>query len=769
MPAASALVLAGGATLSVAYLLLAGHPAAQSIVFLSANLAEVVTIAVTWRRTRITVIPLLLAAAVVYFAANMASNLYTLAAHSPLPFPSAADGGFFVAYALFAAFLSRVTGTSTATDRGSAIDVTVFALAVSAPIVELVLVPAGAAARTLPLDALVTAVAYPAAVLVLLALAVRLMLLTERRTRAHVLLTAWITLELTGAVWYSATSAHGTFRHGTPWFLTGILAYTALAAAVVSPSTPVVASRQGALEVHAGRPLLTLPVLALVPIVTAGVVSGTERRVPYFALTALAVLIGLATLRVRALTVDLPEQRRAQERLHVLAQQLTEQTAAVRAQALEMEHRAVHDSLTGIGNRALFTQNLTHALAQRRTPGRGVGLMLVDLDAFKSINDALGHETGDELLIHVGERLASCARDGDTVARVGGDEFAVVLPDVSLPEVMRVAKRCLAALNAPVEIGRRRVDVQATMGVVVGDRGQDAALLTREADVALYSAKERRLGGFEVFNPAEHVAVLDRHALETELSGAAARNELRLHYQPVLRLGTGAVVGSEALVRWQHPVRGLLGPAHFVPLAEDSGRIAELGAWVLETACRQTVAWNQDTPEGSPLGVAVNVSCRQLVDPGFATRVGDILADVGIDPTLVTLEVTESALGGDADVVIDHLGKLKALGVTLAIDDFGTGYSSLSQLRRLPVDILKIDKSFVSGIARAPEEWALAAAIVKLATSLGKKTLAEGVELGEQLAHIRALGCDLAQGYLFAKPLVPAEFAASLRDGRLRR
>jgi diguanylate cyclase (GGDEF)-like protein len=410
----------------------------------------------------------------------------------------------------------------------------------------------------------------------------------------------------------------------------------------------------------------------------------------------------------------------------------------------------------------MLRDRLEHALSQRpRGPDRGAGLLLIDLDGFKLINDSYGHAAGDAALVAVGERLVGSVRPSDTAARLGGDEFAIVLEDVNLGEAVQTANRVLDTLKPALPIGEREAALSASIGVVVATGSKDVDEVLQEADVAMYAAKERT-GAYEVFVAERHRAILDRHLLQADLRGVASRGELVLHYQPILDLGTGDVVGTEALVRWNHPQRGMVQPGDFISLAESSGAIVEIGLHVLLEAARQTVAWNRSREGRRPLELAVNLSPRQLLDPRLPADVQRVLDEVSLPPKLLTLEVTETALMADTDEMIARLESLKALGVVLAIDDFGTGYSSLSYLRRLPIDILKIDRSFVSGIAREPEEWALTAAIVKLATSLSKRTLAEGVELGEQLAHLRSVGCDFAQGFLFSRPVLPDELAPLL-------
>ncbi len=403
----------------------------------------------------------------------------------------------------------------------------------------------------------------------------------------------------------------------------------------------------------------------------------------------------------------------------------------------------------------MLADRIEVALAQRVTGvGRGVAILLLDLDQFKAVNDTHGHEYGDQLLVEIAEALRHWCRDGDTIARLGGDEFAVVLPDADLGEALHVAARINTGLLQPLFVAGLEIVVSASIGIVIAD-DQDRSTLMRQADIAMYAAKARGGAGSEVYQAELYEQMLARFQLELELRGAAGRGELVLEYQPVVHLTRHQMVAVEALVRWDHPVHGRIPPLSFIPLAEDGGSIRQIGDWVLETACRQLLAWDLDYP-GSALGMAVNLSPRQLLDADFVGHTAEILSRVGVDPARVTLEVTESALGGDIEQMIGKLHELKALGVRLAIDDFGTGFSSLSFLRRLPFDVLKIDKSFVAGIAREPEEWALTTAIINLAGSLGKQTHAEGVELGEQLAHLRSLNCELGQGYLFDRPL-PAD------------
>lgn len=433
----------------------------------------------------------------------------------------------------------------------------------------------------------------------------------------------------------------------------------------------------------------------------------------------------------------------------------------------DLQFRAFHDELTGLANRALLADRIDFTLAQRISGSdRGVAVLMLDIDDFKVVNDTHGHEYGDLLLVEVAAMLLATCRDGDTVARLGGDEFALLLPDSDLNEALHVAERIAAGLLRPQSVLGLEIVVSASVGIVVSD-GQGRSALLREADIAMYAAKAAGGAGSAVYQSELYEDVLARYQLELDLRGAAERGELVLEYQPVLHLGRHEMVAVEALLRWEHPVHGRIPPLSFIPIAEDGGSIRQIGDWVLETACRQLLRWDLDHPL-SALGLAVNLSPRQLLDTDLVRRVARVLARVGVDPARITLEVTETAFRGDIEQMILKLHQLKDLGVRLAIDDFGTGFSSLSFLRRLPVDVLKVDKSFVSGIAREPEEWALTTAIIKLAASLGKQTLAEGIELGEQLAHLRTLNCELGQGYLFDRPLHPEIIGDRLAAAALR-
>jgi diguanylate cyclase (GGDEF)-like protein len=423
-----------------------------------------------------------------------------------------------------------------------------------------------------------------------------------------------------------------------------------------------------------------------------------------------------------------------------------------------MVHQALHDSLTELPNRALFLDRLAHALSRRGAGATGeVCVLFCDLDRFKTINDSLGHEAGDELLVAVAQRILSCLRGSDTAARLGGDEFVVLLEDVqSTDEAIAVADRITEAFRTPFAIVGREVYVTASIGIVRGTA--EAEELLRNADVAMYRAKAEGSGRYAIFEPSMRAEVLDRLELEADLRRAQERGQLEVHYQPIVALVDGELAGFEALARWRHPERGLVPPPAFIPVAEESDLIHELGRFVLETACRQAARWDAQS-------ITVNLSGRQLERADLVDQVSRALAVSGLEPGRLVLEITETVLMHDTEATIERLAALKALGVRLAVDDFGTGYSSLRYLSRFPIDLLKMAKPFVDGVA-TEQGAAMARAIVDLGASLGLAIIAEGIEQGVQLAQLRRLGCEYGQGYLFARPLTVTQVDA-LRDSLL--
>jgi diguanylate cyclase (GGDEF)-like protein/PAS domain S-box-containing protein len=433
----------------------------------------------------------------------------------------------------------------------------------------------------------------------------------------------------------------------------------------------------------------------------------------------------------------------------------------------ELAHQAFHDSLTGLANQVLFRDRVQHALTRNARHDGHLAVLFLDLDNFKTVNDSLGHPTGDKLLVCVAERLRACLRAMDTAARLGGDEFAVLLEDLGSGEAATaVANRLIAALQQPFTVADREVFIGASIGIALNGPGAGSDQLLRNADIAMYTAKRQGKGGYAIFQPEMYTAAVERLEIEADLREALDQSELTLQYQPIVALDTGEMSGVEALVRWRHPQRGVLSPAVFIPVAEETGLIRELGRQVLLEACTQVRRWQVEHPELEPLTVSVNISPRQLQVDGLVEHITEALTESGLPPSNLVLEITEGAMMHDTEGTIAKLHVLKALGVRLAVDDFGTGYSSLSYLQRFPVDIIKIDQSFVSAIEPAVEpassKASLVRAIVSLAQTLGLQAVAEGVETKAQAEILAELGCDLAQGYHFARPMDRHDLAEAL-------
>jgi diguanylate cyclase (GGDEF)-like protein/PAS domain S-box-containing protein len=424
----------------------------------------------------------------------------------------------------------------------------------------------------------------------------------------------------------------------------------------------------------------------------------------------------------------------------------------------QLAHQATHDPLTGLPNRTLLLDRLADAVARAVERQRRLAVLFLDLDHFKVVNDSLGHARGDELLVTIGERLRTTVRPGDTVARLGGDEFVILCQDLSGPrDAQAIAERVRGALSTPFDVGGVEVFVRVSIGIAFADDlDVEGETLIRDADAAMYQAKARGRGRWVLFDRAMRADAVSRLDTENALRRALDRRELRVYYQPVVGLLEGRVRGVEALVRWEHPERGLLQPDDFIRLAEETALIVPIGSWVLHQACRQVELWRVSLPHLDPLTVSVNLSGRQLNHPGLVDDVAAILTETGIDPGQVELEITESVLVDDIDLSHDTLVRLRRLGVRLVIDDFGTGYSSLSYLRRFPIDVLKIDRSFVLGLddgsSGGAGDGAIVSAVVNLAHTLGITAVGEGVETAEQLDELRRVGCDGAQGFYLARP-----------------
>jgi diguanylate cyclase (GGDEF)-like protein len=437
-------------------------------------------------------------------------------------------------------------------------------------------------------------------------------------------------------------------------------------------------------------------------------------------------------------------------------EKLREEVDARKAAEEQLLHDAFHDALTGLPNRALFMDRLAHAMAiGRRRPDYLFAVLFMDLDRFKVINDSLGHLVGDQLLIDFGRRLSDTLRPGDTVARLGGDEFVVLLEDIrGVGNAVTIAERVQHLLAEPFPVSGHEIFATGSVGVAVSAAEYETPeQILRDADTAMYQAKGQGKARCVVFEPGMHAHAVERLRTETDLRRAIERNEFAVYYQPILALTTGTVVGYEALARWQHPERGLVSPADFIPVAEETGMIVAIDRLVLREACGQMRSWQTQFPDRSLNFMSVNLSNKQMSQPDLVEHIALVLTETGLAPECLKLEITENVVIGDPDAMASTLGRLRALGVQLYIDDFGTGYSSLSYLHRLPIDGLKIDRSFIRRMGERGENSDIVKTIMTLAKDMRINVVAEGIETSSQLAHIRALSCEYGQGYLFSRPV----------------
>ena len=480
----------------------------------------------------------------------------------------------------------------------------------------------------------------------------------------------------------------------------------------------------------------------------------SQRALLVLGLVVLVIAITLALLIRRSVRADF--QRAYDALVHEVQERKTLQE--------QLSYQAFHDILTGLANRSLFIERVEEAVARIQESGETMAVIFIDLDDFKSVNDTLGLEAGDSLLKEAARRLDLCLRGEDTAARLGGDEFAVLVEHSS--DVERVAERILEAFQPPIRVAGHDVLVPASLGIAVGGPEVEfASTILANADIAMYAAKSRGKGQYAIFAPGMQQDAETRMRLKGDMQQSLEAGQFTVHYQPIMRLSDGSCSGAEALVRWNHPEFGLVSPASFIPVAEDSGFIYELGLFVLDEATKKAAGWQQQLD--STLSISVNVSARQLQHPDIVSDVKAALDRSRLRPELLVLEITESVLMVNRDVVATKLRELKELGVGIAIDDFGTGYSSLSYLQELPVDTIKVDKSFIDGVDAEPEESALARAVIKLGSTLSLKIVAEGIETAGSREMLTSLGCDYGQGYLFSRPMDGAAIDRFLATGEV--
>ncbi|HEX3089410.1 MAG TPA: EAL domain-containing protein, partial [Ilumatobacteraceae bacterium] len=681
-----------------------------------------------------------------WFAAGLSSFLlgdicyYVLELVSPNgpPFPSIADVFYLAMYPLVIVGLTKMH-RSVSTDKADSSFVVAAIVGVAmVGALWILFVDTVLAGEANSNAALITQLAYPMMDVALIAAAARLVVKLHLRNPPLALILAAVCSLAVADTAYGIYNASGEFTTGMFidgfwlgfYVLFGVASLHPASAISVTPIQPVegrLTVRQFAVMFIAAMSVLFIDLFwgdAHDRLVTV-VVSGT--------------LIPLILGRVLTLTRALEQSR---DRMHAEAR---------------------HDALTGLANRGVFTERTAAVL--RDQPTKSVSVLFIDLDDFKTINDSLGHQAGDTLLIEVAARLTRSMRPGDMVARLGGDEFAVLIESAhGHDEVISVARRILDTLAELIDVGPRSVPAMCSIGVASGfGHETDVDTLLRNADLAMYLSKRRGKGRYELFDAEMHADAMDRLDLQGDLRHALAQNQFVLNFQPIFDLRTGRVMQTEALLRWHHPVRGLIPPDRFIPLAEESGLIIEIGAWVLREACAQTAKWR--SIEGcEDLGIAVNLSMRQMQDHSLLHTLRHALRESGLPASTLVFEITETMLALDIDRTTGILAQLKAIGVKFAIDDFGTGYSSLSYLRTFPIDAIKIDRSFINELHRSPTAPALIAAIVNLAGALGTYTVAEGIELAEQSIELRALGCDRGQGFFYCRPTTAAQLETLLRE-----
>jgi diguanylate cyclase len=679
----------------------------------------------------------------------LSSNYERLFGHA-MTFPSIADPFHLAFYPfLVAGMLLLVHERNERRDRDGLIDALIVTVAL-ATLLWVYLIAPYADSQSESLLRSLTSIAYPAMDILVLGVVARVAAGSHRREPAFVLLLAGTVVLLLADAFHGLRLLDGGYDTGgildTGW----AIYYTLLGTSALHPSMRLLSEPGPEPDGRLTRARLALLTCAsfTAPLLIFVRVAVSDHVDIYVLVGASAVMFALVLLRMAGIV-------RRNEELAVQMVALTEETVS-KAFLAELEHQAFHDTLTGLPNRALFRNRVEHALVSQRRDHLPVAVLFLDVDDFKNVNDSLGHAAGDEVLQELGRRLEDCMRPVDTAARLGGDEFAILIHDAeSELQSVEIAHRVMDRLEGPIALPSRDVTLATSIGIAFSDQNmissRDAEELLRNADAAMYMAKENGKGHYQIFQPEMHTKALARLELKTDLQRALDCGEFTLRYQPIMDLTRGDMAGMEALVRWEHPTRGTVLPLEFVSLLEDTGLIVPVGRHVLREACAWAAHMQRECPREPPLSMAVNVSAHQLQRPEFIEEVRSALRETEIVPSSLTLELTESVMMQDMELSLMRLNGLRALGVKLAIDDFGTGYSSLNYIRQFPVDILKIDRSFLSD--PNPETAELTAAIVALARIFKLKAVAEGIENPSQLELLRDMNCDFGQGFHFAKPL----------------